>query len=178
MRERPRHRVGAHVDVHRKAGIDDHTDRTTDSQRRRARRSKRRITLWLTPETMATLQACGAGAARVPLCELAERFIRTGLKDSSARQLESAAMPALADAVRTLLDEHAHQAEDRLARLLTRAILASDTTRRLVYAHMTKQWGADLVRPVHASARTAAINALKEKGWAASLVPDVEEPPL
>ena len=77
--------------------------------------------------------------------------------------------------MRAALEEHARHTEDRLAKLLTRDIIASDTTRRLLFAGMAKQWGGEAVRPVHDSARTAAINALKERGWAAALRLDVED---
>ena len=74
------------------------------------------------------------------------------------------------------LDEQARHAEDRLAKLLTRNIIASDTTRRLLFAHMARQWGGgEQIRQAHDSARTASINALRERGWAAALRLDVEE---
>ncbi len=150
---------------------------TIERQKRAAarRRSKHRITLWLTPETMATLQA-RARERRAPVCDLAERFIRKGLEAGAARQLEETALPALADAVRLALEDHARQTEDRLAKLLTRNIIASDTTRRLLFAHMARQWGgAEGIRQAHESARTASINALRERGWVAALRLDAEE---
>jgi hypothetical protein len=151
---------------------------TTIERPRRAaesRRSKHRITLWLTPETMATLQT-RAREQRAPVCELAERFIRKGLEGGAARQLEDAALPALTAAVRMALEDHARQTEDRIAKLLTRNIITSDTTRRLLFAHMARQWGGgDQIRYAHDSARTASINALRERGWIAALRLDAEE---
>jgi hypothetical protein len=139
------------------------------------RRAKVRLSLWLRPSTLAALRT-RAGTQRVPIAELAERFIREGLEDGAAHQLEESALPALTAAVRVALAEERRQTEERLARLLTRAIIASDTTRRLLFAHMARQWGgAEQIRPVHDSARTAAIDALRERGSPAALRLDVEE---
>jgi hypothetical protein len=126
------------------------------------RRAKTRLNLRLSPQTRSLL----ANAARergVPMCELAERLIRTGLSPASAPRGESAALPS---ALRTALEEQARRTEERLAKLLVRSIVASDTTRRLLFAHMARRWGgADAIQPVHDSARTASINALRERGW-------------
>jgi len=137
-------------------------------------RAKTRLNLRLSRQTRAAL-AAAARERRIPSCELAERLIRDGLQREAARQLEGAALPQLADAVRAALEEHARHTEDRLAKLLVRSIIAGDTTRRLLFAQMARQWGAEAVRPVHDSARTAAISALKERGWAAALRLDAEE---
>lgn len=138
-------------------------------------RAKTRLNLRLSPHTR-TLLTMAARERGIPLCELAERLIRAGLTQTTAQHLEAAALPALAETVRAALAEHAQHSEDRLARLLTRGIIASDTTRRLLFAHMARQWGgAEQIRTVHDSARTASINALRERGWLAALRLDGEE---
>jgi hypothetical protein len=142
---------------------------------RRPRRTKSEITLRFQPETVAALRTA-ARARHVPACTLAERFIRVGLEQGALRQVEDTALPQLAEAVRMALEDYARHTEDRLARLLARNIITSDTTRRLLYTHMAKQWGGgELIRPVLESARTASINALRERGWAAALRLDVED---
>ena len=100
---------------------------------RRPRRTKMEMTLRFYPETLAVLRAT-ARERRVPICDLAERLIRTGLQGSAARQVEETALPLVAEAVRVALEERARATEDRLAKLLVRGILASDTTRRLLFA--------------------------------------------
>jgi hypothetical protein len=133
------------------------------------------MTLRFYPETLAVLRAT-ARERRVPVCDLAERLIRVGLHGSAARQVEETALPLVAEAVRVALEERARSTEDRLAKLLVRDILASDTTRRLLFAHMVRQWGeVAQIRQVHESARTASINALREHGWVAALRLDAEE---
>ena len=90
--------------------------------------------------------------------------------------MEETALPHLAEALRVALAEQARRSEDRLAKLLTRTIISSDTTRRLLFAHMARQWGGgEQIRQAHESARTASINALRERGWAAALRLDAEE---
>jgi hypothetical protein len=139
------------------------------------RRSKTRLTLRLHGDTLAALLAA-ARARRVPVCDLAERLIHAGLESGSAQQLEETGLPLLAETVRVALDEYARQSEERLAKLLTRNIIASDTTRRLLFAHMARQWGGgEQIRQAHDSARTASINALRERGWVAAIQLDVEE---
>jgi hypothetical protein len=129
----------------------------------------------LQPATLQGLQA-EARERRLPVCEVIERYIRLGREQRAAQSLGEAASAMLAEAVRTALDDHARQTEDRLAKLLTRTIIASDTTRRLLFAHMAKQWGgAEAIRQVHDSARTASINALRERGWVAALQLDTQE---
>ena len=138
-------------------------------------RAKTRLNLRLSPHTR-TLLTIAARERGVPLCELAERLIRTGLAKATAQQLETTALPVLADTLRAALEEQAQRTEDRLAKLLTRSIIASDTTRRLLFAHMARQWGgAEGIRQVHDSARTASIDALRERGWLAALRLDAEE---
>ena len=139
-----------------------------------ARRSKRRITLWLTPETMTTLQGW-ARERRVPVCELAERFIRAGLAAGTTHQLEETSLPLLVEALRAALEDHERHAEDRLARLLVRSTVAADTTRRLLFTYLARQWGADATHQVLEGARTASIDALRRQGWSAALRPDGEE---
>src|SRR4051794_793536 len=126
-------------------------------------RVKKQVQLRLSPETIVALRTT-ARARGLPLSVLAERLLLTGLEATATEQLEATLLPALGEVLKGTLDDHLHRQEDRLAKLLTRAILASDTTRRLLYAHMAKQWGAEQVRPVHEGARTAAINGLREKG--------------
>jgi hypothetical protein len=107
---------------------------------------------------------------------LAERLICAGLERGAAGRLEAAALPALVAAVQEALDARTRQTEERLAKLLVRNVIASDTARRLLFAHMAKQWGgAEHIRQVHDSARTAAIHALRERGWVAALRLDIEE---
>ena len=136
-------------------------------------RRKIQASLWLHAETRDALRQV-ARAQREPMSALVERYIRAGLAREGVAHVEEAALPQLADLLRTLAEQHDQQVEERLARLLTRALLAADTTRRLLYAHMARQWGADQIRPVHEGARTAAINALREKGWAAAIRLDPE----
>jgi len=139
------------------------------------RRAKTRLNLRLSAQTRVALLAA-ARERRVPACDLAERLISAGLQRGAIRQLEDTALPQLAEAIRVALEEHARHSEDRLAKLLTRTIITSDTTRRLLFAHMAKQWGGgEGIRQAHDSARTASINALRERGWAAALRLDVEE---
>jgi hypothetical protein len=139
------------------------------------RRTKVRLSCWLSPEVLAGLRE-QAAARRLPLSLLAERLIHAGLEQSAVRRMEETALPAIAETVRTAMDEHARQTEDRLAKLLTRNIIASDTTRRLLFAHMARQWGGgEQIRQAHDSARTASIDALRERGWMAALRLDVEE---
>jgi hypothetical protein len=116
---------------------------TTIERQKRAtirRRSHLRNTLWLTPETTATLQAWSR-ERRLPVCDAVERFIRSGLEAGATNQLEKTALSNLVKAVRAALDDHAHQSEERLAELLARNTIASDTARRLLFAHMARQWG-------------------------------------
>jgi len=138
------------------------------------KRSKVRMTLRLGAGTRDALMAA-ARERRIPASELAERILRADLERGAVRQLEGTALPQLAEAVRAALEEHARHTEDRLAKLLVRNIIASDTTRRLLFAQMAKQWGGEAVRPVHDSARNAAIDALRERGWAAALRLDVDQ---
>lgn len=139
------------------------------------RRAKTRLNLRLSQQTRAALLAA-AHERRVPACDLAERLIHVGLQRGAVRQIEDTAFPLLAEAVRVALEEHARHTEDRLAKLLTRNIITSDTTRRLLFAHMAKQWGGgEGIRQAHDSARTASVNALRERGWVAALRLDVEE---
>jgi hypothetical protein len=139
------------------------------------RRSKTRMTLRLAGSTRTALMTV-ARERRMPACELAERLIRVGLEGGAARQLEETALPALAEAVRFALEEWERRSADRLAKLLVRNLIASDTTRRLLFSHMAKQWGgAEQIRPVHDAAKVASINALRERGWAAALRLDVDE---
>src|SRR5207302_1035512 len=133
------------------------------------RRTKVRLSCWLSPEVLTGLRA-QATARHLPLSLLAERLIDAGLEQSAVRRMEETALPAIAETVRTAMDEHARQTEDRLAKLLTRNIIASDTTRRLLFAHMARQWGGgEQIRQAHDSARTASIDALRERGWMAAL---------
>jgi hypothetical protein len=139
------------------------------------RRNKARMTLRIHTDTLMALLAA-ARARRIPACDLAERLIRAGLQAGAARQVEETALPLVAEAVRLALEERARATEDRLAKLLVRDILASDTTRRLLFAHMVRQWGeVEQIRQAHESARTASINALREHGWLAALRVDAEE---
>jgi hypothetical protein len=116
---------------------------------------------------------------RLPACELAERLIRGGLERGAVRQLEETALPALAEAVRVALEEHERHSVDRLAKLLVRNLIASDTTRRLLFSHMARQWGgAEQIRPVHDAAKLASINALRDRGWAAALRLDIADASL
>ena len=139
------------------------------------RRAKTRLHLRLSQQTRAALLAA-ARERQVPVCDLAERLIYAGLQHGAARQLQETALPQIAETVRLALDDHARQSEDRLAKLLTRNIIASDTTRRLLFAHMARQWGGgEQIRQAHESARTASINALRERGWLAALRLDIEE---
>jgi hypothetical protein len=137
---------------------------------------KTRLNLRLSQQTRAALLAA-ARERRLPVCDLAERLIYAGLQQGAVRNQEEAALPLLAEAVRVALDEHARLTEDRLAKLLTRSIITSDTTRRMLFAHMAKQWGGgEQIQLAHDSARTASINALRERGWIAALRLDIEEP--
>jgi hypothetical protein len=132
------------------------------------------LNLRLSEQTRAALLAA-ARERRVPACDLAERLIYVGLQRGAIQQLEDTALPQLAEATRLALEEHARHTEERLAKLLARNIIISDTTRRLLYAHMARQWGGgEAIRQAHDSARTASINALRERGWAATLRLDVE----
>jgi hypothetical protein len=149
--------------------------RHTAQRRWDQQRAKTRLNLRLSPQTRSLL-AAAARERGVPLCELAERLIRTGLTQATAYQFEATALPLFADAVRAALAEQAKHNEDRMAKLLTRTIIISDTTRRLLFAHMARQWGgAAQIRQAHESARTASINALRERGWAAAVRLDVED---
>jgi hypothetical protein len=139
------------------------------------RRHKARMTLRLHEDTLAALSAT-ARERGMPVSDLAERLIDAGLERGALGRLEETALPALAETVRVVLEEQSRLSEDRLAKLLTRAIITSDTTRRLVFAHMAKQWGGgEQMRLVHESARTASINALRERGWVAALQLDTED---
>jgi hypothetical protein len=138
------------------------------------RRAKRQLQLRLTPDVLEALRAT-ARERRMPISELAERFIRAGLERGAARTLEETALPAVAEAVRLALEAQARRSEERLAKLLTGAILTGDITRRLVFASLVQQWGREQIQPVHDAARTAAIDALRQKGWAAALRLDVED---
>lgn len=139
------------------------------------RRSKARMQCWLSPDVLTDLRT-QAAALRTPISVLTERMIRAGLEEAAVRQLEDASLAAVVDAVRVTLAEYANQREDRLAKLLVRNIIASDTTRRLLFAHMARQWGgAEQIRLAHDSARTASINALRERGWNDALPADSEE---
>jgi hypothetical protein len=133
------------------------------------------MTLRLERSTRTALRAA-ARERRMPACELAERLIRVGLERGAARQLEETALPALAEAVRVALQEHERRSVDRLAKLLVRNLIACDTTRRLLFSHMAKQWGgAEVIRPVHEAAKVASINALRERGWTATLRLDIDD---
>lgn len=138
-------------------------------------RAKTRLNLRLSPQTRAALSVT-ARARGIPQCELAERFIRTGLAQTAVQSVDMDTNPAHTEALRAVLADQARQTEDRLAKLLTRNIIASDTTRRLLFAHMARQWGGgEQIRQAHDSARTASINALRERGWVAALRLDIEE---
>ena len=145
-------------------------------QRRvRPSRTKAQMCLWLPPELLSSVRRA-ARERGVPASELIERYVRAGMQRASLRQIEEQALPLLTEAVRVALDDHARQTEERLAKLLTRTIIASDTTRRLLFAHMARQWGgSEQIRQAHESARTASINALRERGWVAALRLDVED---
>src|SRR5690348_4559566 len=110
------------------------------ARRPRPARSKAQMCLWLPPELLSRVRTV-ARERGISTSELIERLISTSLEAGAARQLEATALPALADTVRMVLDEHSRRTEDRLAKLLTRNIIASDTTRRLLFAHMARQWG-------------------------------------
>ena len=114
--------------------------RQTAQRRWDQRRAKTRLNLRLSPHTRALL-AVAARERGVPLCELAERLIRTGLAKATAQQLETTALPVLADTVRAALEEQARAPRTGWPSCSTRSIVASDTTRRLLFAHMAKQWG-------------------------------------
>jgi hypothetical protein len=139
------------------------------------RRTKARLICWLSPGVLAALRA-QATVHRMPVSTLTEYLIRAGLEHGAARQLEETALPVLADTIRAVLEDHAHHMEERLAKLLARNVLICDTTRRLLFAHMARQWGgAEKIRATHDSACTASVNALREKGWAAALRLDAED---
>jgi hypothetical protein len=145
------------------------TGRHAAQRRWDQRRAKTRLNLRLSQETRAALLAA-ARERQIPACDLAERFISAGLQHGAVQQLEETALPLLAEAVRVALEDVARHTEDRLAKLLARNIVTSDTTRRLLFTHMARQWGGgEQIRPVLESARTASINALREHGWAAAL---------
>lgn len=146
-------------------------------QRRRARRrrTKAQMCLWLQPDLLNRVRLA-AREQRTSSSALIERFVKRGLADSTARELEETSLPAITEAIRAALDEHEQHRDDRLASLLTRSIIASDTTRRLLFAHMARQWGgAEQIRQAHDSARTASINALREHGWQLAIADDVGE---
>ena len=147
-------------------------------RRRRARpvRTKVQMCLWLQPDILSNVRRV-ASERNISASELVERCVSAGLQRTSLRQMEETALPALAEAVRLALEDHNRQTEDRLAKLLARTIITSDTTRRLLFAHMAKQWGgSEQIQLAHDSARTASINALRERGWIAALRLDIEEP--
>ena len=171
----PSHIPGRHLGAQVSGGEIDGIRQHAAQRRWDQRRAKTRLNLRLSPQTRAALLAA-ARERRVPACDLAERLISAGLQQGAVRQLQETALPQLAEAVRLALEEHARHTEDRLAKLLTRNIIASDTTRRLLFAHMARQWGGgEQIRQAHDSARTASINALRERGWVAALRLDVEE---
>jgi hypothetical protein len=139
-------------------------------------RVKQRLHLRLSEHTR-TLLVHAARQRQMPINELAEHLITRGLASAALQDVEETALPHLSEALRVALAEQARRSEDRLARLLTRAIISSDTTRRLLFAHMVRQWGnSEQLRQAHDSARLASINALRERGWAAALGLDTEEP--
>ena len=151
------------------------TPRHVAQRRWDERRAKTRLNLRLSQQTRAALLAA-ARERQIPACDLAERLIAAGLRHGAVHQLEETALPLLAEAVRVALEDFARHTEDRLAKLLARNIITSDTTRRLLYTHMARQWGGgEQIRPALESARTASINALRERGWAAALRLDVED---
>jgi hypothetical protein len=149
--------------------------RQADDRWSERRRSKARMTLRLAGSTRIALMAA-ARERGIPASELAERLIRAGLERGAARQMEDTAMPAIVQAVLAALDEHERRGTDRLAKLLVRSIVAGDTTRRLLFAHMARRWGgADAIHQVHEAARLGAINALRDRGWAAALRLDIDD---
>jgi hypothetical protein len=108
---------------------------------------------------------------------LAERLIRAGLEKSGDPWVQEESLALVVEAVRRALAEHVEHREQRLAVLLARTLIASDTTRRLLFAHMARQWGgADQIRLAHDSARTASINALRDRGWADMVPHEAEDP--
>ena len=143
-------------------------------RRARAARTKAQMCLWLQPELLRSVRQT-ARERGVPASELIERCVRAGLEAGAARQLEESSLPLLAEVVHAALEDHDRRAEDRLARLLVRSIVAADTTRRLLFTYLARQWGADATRQVLDSARTASIDALRRHGWSAALRLDGEE---
>src|SRR5581483_9064181 len=104
--------------------------RTRTRQVRHVRR-KVQMCLWLLPETLARVQA-QARQGKVPVSELIERYIRSGLEEQAAVQMEAAALPLLTQTIQAVLEDHARHVEERLAKLLARNVLIGDTTRRLL----------------------------------------------
>lgn len=129
-------------------------------------RAKTRLNLRLSPQTRASLIAA-AHEHQIPACEVAERLIRAGLQQGTQQLVEPGILPLLAEAVRAALEDHDCQAEDRLARLLVRVTVASDTTRRLLFTYLARQWGAEATRQVLDSAHLASVDALRKRGWTA-----------
>ena len=133
-----------------------------------SKRSKARLCCWLSATTLADLKT-RAHDLDMPISELAETFLRTGLQTDAARVLEDTALPRLEVALQKVMREQVAHTEERLAKLLVRIALETGTARRLVYIDLTDRKGRETSQQMNQAAYTAAVNALKERGWEAAV---------
>jgi hypothetical protein len=123
-------------------------------------RSKPVVGLRLQPETHAMLKAA-AEAQRLPMNELADRYIRAGLAGGAASLLEQTALPAIKEAMREAALAQAQLVIGRVTRLQVRVYKEAAVGRRLLSALLADQHGEDRVRELTNAARTMAIKDLQ-----------------
>jgi hypothetical protein len=122
--------------------------------------SKPVVGLRLQSETHAMLKAA-AEAQRLPMNELAERYIRAGLAGGAASLLEQSALPAVKEAMREAALAQAQLVIGRVTRLQVRVYKEAAVGRRLLSALLADQHGEDWVRELTNAARTMAIKDLQ-----------------
>ncbi|SRR5579883_1277557 len=162
-RERSVPSVNAHVSVHRlenkgrtKMEQTMETSPATAVVRIAPRRTKRRFTLWLEPQTASALKALAAHRA-MPATVLAEDILRRGLSGIAEEQLDGPALPA----VRQVIDEALKPHVERLAALIAKTHLEAGIAERLAYVLVAQAFGAEKAPQYLDAARTKAIEALK-----------------
>lgn len=123
-------------------------------------RSKPVVGLRLQPQTHAMLRAA-AEAQRVPMNELADRYIRAGLAGGAAALLEQSALPAIKEAMREAALVQAQLVVGRITRLQVRVYKEAAVGRRLLSALLADHRGEEWVRELTNAARTMAIKDLQ-----------------
>lgn len=120
------------------------------------RRTKRRFTLWLEPQTASALKALAAQRA-MPATVLAEHLLRQGLSGIAEERLDGPALPAVRQVVDDALKPHV----ERLAALVAKTHLEAGIAERLAFVLVAQAFGAEKAPQYLDAARTKAIEALK-----------------